>query len=137
MVSAATAVLRQWLQRAELAAVAAVAAVSVAVGEAAKLQAPAASDEPPSISLDVGSRTFSMGGGLTLWAVTESGSRIGGSALLELLRTVAKTKRHRAGGTDECVGAGLGKVVGEAMMSGCRGYNCATQPRRRCGRALL
>lgn len=113
MVSAATAVLRQRLQRAELAAV---AAVSAAFGEAAKLQAPAASDEPPSIeiSLDVDSRTFSSGGGLTLWAVTESGSRIGGSALLELPRTVAKTKRHRAGGTDECVGAGLGKVVGEA-----------------------
>ncbi len=115
MVSAATAVLQQRLHAAELAAVSAAAAAGA--GEKAKLQASATSAEPPPIAvqLDVDSRTFSSGGGLTLWAMTESGARIGGSALLELPRTATKAKRHRSGGSAlGCVGAGLGKAVGKA-----------------------
>ena len=114
MVSAAKAILRKRIHAAERAAVAAAAAAGV--GEKAELQGLAASGELPPIEgrVDADSRTFSSGGGLTLWAVTETGARIGGSALLDLPRPTTNAKRHRAGGSEGCIGAGLGKAVGEA-----------------------
>ena len=115
MLAAATAVLRQRLEAAERLGAAAAAAVGHEIAGAAGVGA----IEPPPIevSLDVDSRAFSSGGGLTLWAVTESGARLGGSALLELPRTSPKAKRHRGGGSEGCVGAGLGRAVGEAAAA--------------------
>eukprot|EP01046_Picozoa_sp_COSAG06_P035936 COSAG06_NODE_3915_length_4773_cov_6.394309_5_plen_285_part_00 len=61
------------------------------------------------VKVEVDSRTFSSGGGLTLWAVTDSGARIGGSALLELPRAATRHKR-RGGGGSRGRGSGRGRA---------------------------
>ena len=67
------------------------------------------------VKVEVDSRTFSSGGGLTLWAVTDSGARIGGSALLELPRAATKHKRRGSGGSR---GRGSGRGRGQDGRGG-------------------
>ena len=110
MVGAATAALRAGLVAAE--ATAAGSAAGAASGAAAGV-----AEVPIDIAVDVDDSSHSSGGGLTLWATTDSGSVLAGSALLELPRASHKRPRGgggRGGGKAKPLGVGLGADVGTA-----------------------
>ena len=106
MVGAATAALRAGLGAAEATAAGSAAGAAAGVAEV-----------PIDIAVDVDDSSHSSGGGLTLWATTDSGSILAGSALLELPRASHKRPRGgggRGGGKATPLGVGLGADVGTA-----------------------
>ena len=106
MVGAATAALRAGLGAAEATAAGSAAGAAAGVAEV-----------PIDIAVDVDDSSHSSGGGLTLWATTDSGSVLAGSALLELPRASHKRPRGgggRGGGKATPLGVGLGADVGTA-----------------------